>query len=186
MSGGFGCGPQWPPSPRLKEPPNPGKMGVIWGVKPPQKSTGGPAKNTWNIGRNRLACDHGIGLETRRRVARKARSANLKELGSRRLAPERLAAQSTRKANAGKRALKASESWISKAASVGIRDREIQTSKVQTVNYLPVGADYFHGRAHGVEVCHIASEAAASGTLLRHSLLRVREGSRGARIRAAG
>jgi hypothetical protein len=103
---GLGCGPEWRPSPQRKEPPNPGKMGVIPGVKPRQKSTGGPAKNTWNIGRNRLACGHGIGLETRRRVARKAQSANLKELGSGRLAPERLAAQSTRKANAGKRALK--------------------------------------------------------------------------------
>lgn len=78
---------------RQKEPPNPGKMGAIWGIKPRQKSTGGPAKNTWNIDRNRLACGHGIGLETRRRVARKARSVDLKELGSGRLAPERLAAQ---------------------------------------------------------------------------------------------
>jgi hypothetical protein len=171
VSGGFGCGPQWPPSPRLKEPPNPGKMGVIWGVKPPQKSTGGPAKNTWNIGRNRLACDHGIGLETRRRVARKARSANLKELGSRRLAPERLAAQSTRKANAGKRALKASESWISKAASVGIRDREIQTSKVQTVNYQRVSADLGGGRAQDVNVATLPASRSRAGLLMRHGLL---------------
>jgi hypothetical protein len=69
----------------------------------------------------------------------------------------------TRKANAGKRALIASESWISKAASVGIRDREIQTSKVQTVNYQPFGADLRNGRAHDAEVCHIAVEGAARG-----------------------
>ena len=178
MNKGLGCGPEWRPSPHRKEPPNPGKMGVIPGVKPRQKSTGGPAKNTWNIGRNRLACGHGIGLETRRRVARKARSANLKELGSRRLAPERLAAQSTRKANAGKRALKASESWISKAASVGIRDREIQTSKVQTVK-LPTGQRGF-GRwsRAGRECCHIASEPVAGGAFdaARIACLRVGEG----------
>jgi hypothetical protein len=46
---------------------------------------------------------------------------------------------------------------------VGIRDREIQTSKVQTVNYQRVGADSGGGCAQDVNVCHIASEPAAGG-----------------------
>jgi hypothetical protein len=87
-----------------------------------------------------------------------------------------------RKANAGKRPPIASESWISKAASVGIRDREIQTeiqtSKVQTVNY---------SRSARIDamVARVTKRFAISqlkaphaGLLLRHCLLRVREDSR--------
>jgi hypothetical protein len=65
-------------------------------------------------------------------------------------------------AKADRQALIASESWIAKAATVGTRDREIQTSKVQIVNYQSFGAHLRNVRAHDVEVCHIADEIAAS------------------------
>jgi hypothetical protein len=98
------------------------------------------------------------------------KSTSLKELGSRELAPEVGGAGRTyerkltpkrkadKQAKADKQTLITSESWISKAASVGIRDREIQTSKVQTVNDQPFGAHLRNGRAHDVEVCHIAGD----------------------------
>jgi hypothetical protein len=46
-----------------------------------------------------------------------------------------------------------------------MRDREIQTSKVQTLNYQLVGADLPGGRAQDAEIRHIAGEMAANGAL---------------------
>jgi hypothetical protein len=100
---------------------------------------------------------------------RKSQGARLQKVGSReaggtgRIDIAKARKANTRKADADKRTLRAGESWISKAASDGIRDRKIQTSKVQTVNYQRLGADLGGGRGQNVKVCHIAGAPAAGG-----------------------